>query len=264
MRCGGPIPRFTVFERSGDEAVVRVARATGGPATDSPGLVVPFGDTLVERNADGMLVRGKPSGGRSAVIRAGCGSRLLHADAARNLLLVTCTGPKAKADAILITKDVVKPMGIELSASTGDRVQDGAPRLVALHPGADAVLVDLETRQLEKLQTGDRILTVSGPRALVLRRKNIVIHEIGGQEVVLPGEVLPVARMLLRGTTVVVPPYVVDLVRGVLVGLTSEAPLAVSRDGAVLSAAAGADTTHPAMGPLKWTLPVPAIAPRVL
>jgi hypothetical protein len=213
-----------------------------------------------------MLVRGKPGGGRSAVIRAGCGSRLLHADAARNLLLVTCTGPKAgaKADAILITKEVVKPMGIELSASTGDRVQDGAPRLVALHPGADAVLVDLETRQLEKLQPGDRILTVSGARALVLRKKNVVLHQIGGQELTLPGEVLPVARMLLKGGTVVVPPYVLDLARGTLIGLTSEAPLAVASDGAVLSAATGADTTHAAMGPLKWTLPVSAMAPRVL
>lgn len=267
MRCGGPIPRFSVFERGGDEAVVRVARATGGAAVDAPNLVVPIGDTLIERNTDGMLVRGKPGGGRSTVIRAGCGARLLHADAARNLLLVTCAGPKGKSDAILIGKDVVKPMGIELAAIAGDRVQEAMPRLVALHPGADAVLIDLETRRLDRLPAGDRVLSVAANRALVLRKKSLVLHEAFGQETVLPGEVAPVSRMLLRGGTVVVPPYVVDVARGTLLGFTQESPLAVSTDGAVLSAAPEGDAarngSHAMAGPLKWSMPAPALAPRV-
>ncbi|HEX3596463.1 MAG TPA: hypothetical protein VHU80_15240, partial [Polyangiaceae bacterium] len=43
MRCEGPMPRFGMWERGGDDVALRVAKATGGIARDVPGLVVPMG-----------------------------------------------------------------------------------------------------------------------------------------------------------------------------------------------------------------------------
>jgi hypothetical protein len=254
MRCAGPLPRYAVWERPGDEAIVRVAKATGGIARDAPGLVVPMGDALVVREADGALVRIEANGRKVPIARKGCDAHLLHADAARGLLLLTCLDPKGKAEAVLVGHGPAKPLALGLSVAPGDHVFDGAPRLVPLHPGNEAALVDLDRSEVEMLTTGDRVLATSSARALVLRGRSLVVHELGGSDKTL-GEVLPLAHIVRSGPVFYVPPFVVDVARGELIGRSEEPALAVSSDGALLVSEETADAAHFAVGPLSWKAP---------
>ena len=258
MRCTGPLPRFSVWERAHDEPSTFVARRTGGTAVEAPGLVAPLSDSIVVRDADESLVRIRENGTRTTLVRKGCAARLLHADASRGLILVTCVGKKGRNDAVLVGPDFTKPLGLELAAATGDHTQPFAPRLVALHPGADAVLVDLDEKSVERLSSGDRILATAETRALVLRGRSLVIHELGGRDRPPMGDIAQLGHILRTGTVVVVPPLVVDVGSGELLGTTTARALAVSADGSVLVPdGRDADATHLATGPLRWKRPDP-------
>ena len=258
MRCAAPLPRFAVWERGGDEAALRVAPAQGGVARDAPGLVVPMGGALLVREADGALARVEPSGKRLPVARGGCDARLLHVDAARGLALVTCLDAKGKNEAVLVGHGPAKQLGLALSVAPGDHFVEGAPRLVPLHPGTDAALLDLDRREVEMLTNGDRILATSGARALVLRGRSLVVHELGSSDAEL-GEIVPLSHMLRSGSVVFVPPFVVDVALGELLGRSEERALAVASDGALLVATGGAaDAAHFARGPLEWKAPARA------
>jgi hypothetical protein len=253
MRCTAPLPRYAAWERLGDEVETRVSRVSGDKAVDAPGLVVPLGDALIERDPDGALVRLEPDGKRSPLVRKACAARLLHVDAARALALVSCLDKKGRADAVLVGREGSRPLGLALGVAAGDHWLDGSPRLVALHPGADAVLLDLDKREVERLKAGDRILATAGERALVLRGQSVVVHELGGAEHLLGAGLTPLGHVLRSGSVMVVPPFVVDVARGSLLGTTDARALAVSADGAVLVAEGGpADAAHFAVGPLRW------------
>ncbi len=258
MRCTGPIPRHPVWERPGDEGVTRAARVTGGTAVDAPGLVVPFGAALVERDAEGAFVLAEPNGSRSPFVPKSCEPHLLHVDAVRGVALATCAKKNGHADAELVARNYRKILGLELSSAAGDRWVSGAPRLVPLHPGIDAVLVDLERRQIEWLMPNDKILLTAGDHALVLRGRTLVVHELGGAEHQFPGTVSPLEHTVRSGTVMVVPPFVVDVATGALLGKTGARALAVASDGAVLAAEGrAADAAHLAVGPLSWSGPTP-------
>ncbi len=260
MRCAAPLPRFPVWERSGDDVVLRVAKAAGGVARDAPGLIVPMGDALLVRQADGAIDRVDASGRRLPIARKGCEAHLLHVDAARGLSLLTCLDSKGKNEAVLVGQGPAKPLGLTLAVAPGDHWVEGSPRLVPLHPGTDAALLDLDRREVEMLTNGDRILSTSGARALVLRGRSLVLHELGGGDVNLGGEVSPLAHIVHSGPVFFVPPFVVDVARGKLIGKADDRALAVATDGALLVAEGGAaDAKHFAHGPLRWrAVAVPA------
>jgi hypothetical protein len=256
MRCAAPLPRFPVWEHGGDDVAVRVAKATGGVARGAPGLVVPMGDALLIREQDGALTRIDAAGRHFPVARKGCDAHLLHVDAGRGLSLVTCLDAKGKNEAVLVGQGPAKPLGLSLSVAPGDHWLEGSPRLVPLHPGSDAALLDLDRREIEMLTSGDRILFTSGARALVLRGRKLVLHELGGGDVEFSGDVSPLAHIVHSGPVFFVPPFVVDVARGKLLGKAEDRALAVANDGALLVAEGGAvDATHFARGPLRWKEP---------
>jgi hypothetical protein len=256
MRCAAPLSRFPVWEHGGDDVAVRVAKATGGVARDAPGLIVPVGDALLVRDPDGSLTRVDASGRRMPVARKACEARLLHVDSGRGLSLVTCLDSKGKNEAVLVGQGPAKPLGLTLTVAPGDHWLEGAPRLVPLHPGTDAALLDLDRREVEMLTNGDRILYTSGARALVLRGRKLVLHELGGSDAELGGDVSPLAHIVHSGPVFFVPPFVVDVARGKLIGKAEDRALAVASDGALLIAEGGAaDATHFARGPLRWKEP---------
>jgi hypothetical protein len=264
MRCTGPLPRYAVWEHPGDEAVFRVAKVTGGVARDAPGLVVPMGDALVVRDPDGTVMRVDAAGKRAPLARKGCEARLLHVDASRGLALLTCQDAKGKNEAVLVGQGPAKPLSLALSVAPGDHWLEGTPRLVPLHPGNDAALLDLDRREVEMLTSGDRILATSGARALVLRGHTLLFHELGGSDRELPGEVTPLLHMARAGAVFYVPPFVVDLARGELLGKAEERAFAVAADGALLVSEGGAaDATRLARGPLRWKTPAPAGTPSM-
>jgi hypothetical protein len=253
MRCEGPMPRFGMWERGGDDVALRVAKATGGIARDVPGLVVPMGDTVVERDPDGTILRVDAAGKRAPLARKGCEARLLHVDSGRGLALLTCQDAKGKNEAVLVGQGPPKPLGLTLSVAPGDHWLEGSPRLVPLHPGNDAALLDLDRREVEMLTTGDRILATSGARALVLRGHSLVLHALGGSDHEFSGELSPLFHVVRAAAVLFVAPFVVDLARGELIGKAEERALAVSADGALLVAeGSAADATHLARGPLRW------------
>lgn len=262
MRCTGPLPRFAVWERPRDDPATFVAHATGGPTVEAPSLVALFSDAIIERDPDLSLVRVRSDGSRTPFVKKGCEARLLHVDAARGLALVTCVGKKGRNDAVLVGMDTPKPLGLELAASTGDHTFTGTPRLIPLHPGDDAVLVDLDQKDVERLTPGDRIILTAGTRALVLRGHSLLIHERGGHEHPAFGAITPLGHIRKAGTVVVVPPFVVDVAAGEMLGTTPARALAVSIDGAVLVPdGRDADARHLAIGPLRWKRPDPPPVP---
>jgi hypothetical protein len=102
------------------------------------------------------------------------------------------------------------------------------------------------------LTAGDRILATFGTRALVLRGRSLVLHELGGSDRELGREILPLAHIARKGSVLFVPPYVVDVARGELLGRSDARAFAVATDGAILVGDGVPDAAHFARGPLRW------------
>ncbi len=261
MRCQGPLPRYAVWERPGDESEARVAKATGGDAIVAPGLVMPFGDTLLERDPDGTLARVEPDGKRSVLAVKTCEARLLHVDGGRGTALITCLDKKKRHGVSFVDRTGVRPLPITLTVAVGDHFVEGSPRLIALQPGSSAVLVDMDHGTIDGLDDGDRILATRGARALVLRGRHLVLHESGGLERAITGDLVPLGHTLWSNDTFFVPPLVVNLDEGVLLGTSQARAIAVSRDGALLVPEKAADARRLASGPFRWVASE-AVPPR--
>ena len=259
MRCTAPVPRYRVWERSGDRPEIRIASADGGAVHAAPDLVATLGGSWVTREPDRSLMLRTAAGHAVLLARKECEARVLHADPERQLLIVTCRQKNGRAGVRIVGPHLRQELALEMSLYGGDHSYPGSPRYVPLYPGQDTVLVDLQERKVSKLVPGDRVLATEGARALVLRNNRLVFHKVGGEERTLAGSVDDFARLRRAGSVVALEPLVVDLTRGELVGIAARHPLAVSTDGRVLVAegAAGSDRTLP-LGPLVWVRPEPA------
>lgn len=254
MRCTGPLPRFAAWEHPGDDVTARVAPAEGGPAVDAPGLVVPFGDSLVERDADGALALAKPGGGKTELAKKSCAAKLLYAEPTHGVLVTTCVGKKGHGSDVRIhSHGAEKSLGLVLSAPAGDHFGGWPSRLLPLYPGSDTTLVDVDTGDATNLTPGDRVVAAVGDHALVLRDRSLVLYTRGAPEQTLATAVDPLSHMQRAGAVVAIAPVVVDVEKGEVLGAADARALAVARDGAVLTASgSSADATRMAVGPLTW------------
>jgi hypothetical protein len=255
MRCAVPLPRYAVWERPGDEVTARVAPVNGGAAVDAPGLIVPFGDAFVVRDAESAIAVAKPGGHRTAVAKKSCAGKLLHADAAQGLLIVTCENKKGRSDVRFIVRGAERSLGLELLAPAGDHWAPPGSSLLPLYPGSDSVLVDLRTGVTTSLSPGDRVIAVVDERALILRGRSLVLYTKGAPERILETAVDSLAHVLRSGSVVAVPPALIDVATGEVMGKVDGRALAVSRDGAFLVPRGGtSDATRLATGPLVWEM----------
>jgi hypothetical protein len=253
MRCAVPLSRYAAWERPGDDVTARVAPANGGTAVDAPGLIVPFGDAFVVRDAEGAIVLAKPAGQRTVVAKKSCAGKLLHADPAQGLLIVTCENKKGRSDVRFIARGAERSLGLELLAPAGDHWAPPGSSFLPLYPGGDTVLVDLRSASTTSLSPGDRVITVVGDRALILRGRSLVLYTKDAPERILETAVDPLAHLLRSGSVVAVPPVLVDVATGEVLGRIDGRALAVSRDGAFLVPRGGsADATRLATGPFVW------------
>lgn len=256
-RCHGPIPTYPSWLSRGDEPTVKVAPSSGGSAKVVPGFAVPFGRSLLVRDADGRLSLERDPGDPVQLADNKCGARVLHADAARGLVLVACSAPRGRSPLALVGAGYHQDLKVDLAAAPPDRFPAGRSRLLALYPGADTALMDLDTRKLTLLHRGDRVIATSRARALVQRGRRLVIHDVDhAPEHVLEGRTdrLPDARA--TGRFAVVAPLVVDVGAGKLLGKVSGRPLAVSSAGLVLVAQGRQARAHQLSGgPLRWIEP---------
>jgi hypothetical protein len=156
-------------------------------------------------------------------------------------------------------------LGVEVQPTSIDVWPDRPTRLVALYPGADALLLDLERRTTVRLEPGDQVIATNGPRALVRRKNGIVLLDVEKPSTkVLVPKLSPLPFILVEGTVAAVGSDVVDVLRDDPLGSVSARPLAVTASGDVLVARGGPPSAERlALGPLVWERPTPAATANV-
>ncbi|MFO0566170.1 MAG: hypothetical protein U0263_10945 [Polyangiaceae bacterium] len=256
--CSGPLVRFESRVRRGDEPVRRIVPLDGQKSETVPGLVVRFGDSRIVREGSGKLLLLAP-GRSSEIANAKCNARIVHLDLVRKQLVTSCEESKGRAKLALWRNDQSVALDLEIAAPSHDRLEGGPARLLALYPGSDVKLLDLESATLFPLTSGDQVLATFGTRAL-LRRKGalVAVETTKREESTLGAGVDPRFDVSERAPLVAASPYVVDLATARVLGRFAGRPLGLAPDGKVLVASGGdADGEALAKGPLVWRSPEP-------
>jgi hypothetical protein len=258
LRCQGPVPRFQVSAETGDRPVGFVVRRDGQGLVRAPELALPFGTSLVTRNADGALFEERGAS-RVPLSSAECAGRVLHSDVERNLLLVACTGGKnpQKAAVELVGAGRRQSLGFELQPLALDRYPGPSVRLVPVYPGLDTVLVDLEKRRTLTLKPGDRVLATLGARAFLLRKATLVVLDVDStSERTLVADTGRYPRTLVELPVAVVGSLLLDLAGERVLGSFPGRPLALTRTGEVLFAEGRGPSADAVLrGPLRFRRP---------
>lgn len=256
--CVGPIPRLAGAVSGGDLVSVAVAPRAGGTARPVDGFVAALGNGFVVRDADGRLLL-QQGDDRLELAPSKCGARVLHADAVRNLLVVACSAERPRAPLALVGAGLYRALDVDIAFLGHDRAPAAAPRLVALYPGSDTGLLDMDRQRWIRLEPGDAVIATHGGRALVRRERRLLLRDVDtAVETLLPGDIQPLIEPLVAGKVGVVAPLIVDVARGRLLGRMPGELVAVAEDGSVLVASGGAaDADRLALGPLEWRAPLP-------
>jgi hypothetical protein len=258
IRCQGPVPRFHVSGETGDKPVSFVVRRDGRGLVRAPELALPFGISVVTRNADGALFEERGTS-RVPLASAECAGRVLHSDVERSSLLVACTGGKnpQKAAVELVGAGRRQSLGFELQPLALDRYPEPSVRLVPLYPGVDTVLVDLEKRRTLTLKPGDRVLATLGARAFLLRKPALVVFDVdSASERVLVADTGRYPRTLVELPVAVVGSLLLDLDAERVLGSFTGLPLALTKTGEVLLAEGRGPSSDAVLrGPLRFRRP---------
>jgi hypothetical protein len=174
-------------------------------------------------------------------------------------LVIACTGPKGRPKLELVGPGFRQELGIDVGAWNDDRPAGKSARLVALYPGNEVTLLDLDQKKLIPLESGDRVAAIWQTRALVRRKRGLVLYDVvSGERRALSGTTLPLAESITNNQYAAVAPLVVDLSQARVLGRIDGRPLAIAPDGRVAIADGGsADGTRLAMGPMVWHSPTP-------
>jgi hypothetical protein len=256
-RCDGPIPRPSVWGERGDVGRLGVVPSSGGRIEWLSNLVMPLGADLVLREPGGRLLLRGPRGKSDELAPRECDARVVHADPERGLVLGVCTRGQAKSWLRLFGRGLRLDLGVELAPPSLDAPGGDSPRLFAIYPGRDAAVVDLDQKRLHRLESGDAVLAVGGPRALVRRRGALWLLDVTmGTAAKLGGLGPELGDWVTNGPVAVVGSWVVDAELGQVLGRVARRPLAVTRSARVLVAlGSDADAHHLAVGPLGWVKP---------
>jgi hypothetical protein len=182
----------------------------------------------------------------------------------RELALFACQQEEGRPLLELRGPGYRRELGVDVAGQEVQVWPTSTPRLVAVYPGQDALLVDFETRGTIGLQPRDRVLLVDGPRALVRRGDSLVLIDVeAAQEQPLAALPRPIVDVRRQPPVVVVSPFVVDVRQGKVLGQESHRPLAVTAEGHVLVALGREqDADALAVGPLQWRTPRPVSETR--
>lgn len=255
--CQAPVPSFAAWPEPEDRPSVNLALGDATAAHPAPGFVFALGDGYVAREPGNrlVLVRGTT---RGELARAQCGARVLHADAARQVLVIACTAARGRSPVELVGVGYRLDLAISVEPRSVDHGAPQDSRLVALYPGAGTVLLDLDRRELHTLEPGDAILAIDGLRALLRRGRELRFYDAATRTLsAAVGTVAQLADVLREPPIVFITPLVVDVARAAVARELdpAERPLAVTSDGRVLTAAQPAAERALAIGPLKLGLP---------
>lgn len=254
--CSANPGRYHTWVDRGDRPTTVLVSLSGGAPLLEPDLVMPIGEALLLRDANGALLLSR-AGKRRVLEPAACKGRVVHADAQRELFVVGCAQKKTgKVSLDLVVRGERKPLNIELAAVELDREVSDAPRLVALYPGLETALLDTDRRELVALKTSDVVLATRGGRALVRRGNTLLFYDADSRsEQLLPVSLDRYPQLLVTPPFVFISPALVNLDTAALVGRSSAHPLALSSAGELLLSEVEADGAQVARGPLRWQTP---------
>jgi hypothetical protein len=225
----------------------------GGAPLFEPDLVMPVGEALLLRDANGALLLSR-AGKKRVLEPAACKGRIVHADAQRELFIVGCTQKKTGHVSLeLVTRNERKPLAIELSSVELDRELSDGARLLALYPGLETMLFDADRRELVPLKTSDVVLATRAGRALIRRGNALLFYDVDSRtERVLSVTLDRYPELFVTLPFVFISPALVNLDTAMLVGSSRARPLALSSEGQLLVSEAEADGVQLARGPLRW------------
>ena len=254
--CNAGPARFHTWVDRGDRPVRVLLPLSGGSPVLEPDLVMPIGEALLLRDANGALLLSR-AGKRRVLEPAACKGRIVHADAQRELFIIGCAQKKTgRVSLELVTRSEHKALGIELASVELDRELSDAPRLFALYPGPETMLFDADRRQLVPLRSADVVLATNAGRALIRRGNTLLFYDVDSRsEQALPVTLHRYPELLSTPPFVFISPALVNLERAALVGVSSSRPLALSSAGELLVPEVEADGSQLARGPLRWLTP---------
>ena len=185
----------------------------------------------------------------------------------------TAPPPSGKREVWLFASGYAKNLQRELYETSTDREAAIGARLVAIYPGNESSLLDLERRELLPLTAGSRVVATNGPLALIWRDSDLYRYDaITKTEQRLAHGVSKNPDLLQAGNTVLLSPFVIVGCDAPALASPAQA-LAVSSSGFVLTAAPAPASDAPGspalrtaiQGPLHWVdarLPPPDGPPR--
>lgn len=255
--CRGPLPTLSATTARGDAIVSRLIALDGRPTRDVPELVAPIGPALLLRRPSGEL---SLQTGAIAVPVASeaCGGRVLYADWARPALLVACSKDGHRAPLQLFTAQGTTALGVDVAVLRHDHPPVRGERWLAIYPGADSAVLDLDTGRLLPLSRGDTVISTWGQHALVRAGRRLLWLDLtSGARKDLGVETDRIPERVLGPRHAVVTPWVVDRAKGAVLGRSPGRALAVFEDGRVLCAARDGDAEQLPLGPLQAVRPEP-------
>lgn len=271
-RCHGPFSSFPVWQHQADAITTQLISARTGEAHRVKDFAGPLGDGFLFRDEQGSLFLQRAAA-RQRLAPPECGAQVVHADAERRLVLVACRGPqtevkprrsrtkppappRARLPLWLLGEGLSLDLGLGLGPTGADRWAESAPRLVAIHAGPDRRLLDMDTRALLPLGAEDSVLTTFGPRALLIREREIeLVDAVKGLSLFELEHTERLPTVLVVPGMAWVSPHVIDLARGAVVGATDGAVFALSQAGQVLQTEGAARAGTLPLGPLVWRTP---------
>lgn len=244
--------RYGAWLDHGDPASLQIVRlGAKGPRPPREALAT-WGAGLLRRTQGGALEWAKGTR-RRRLTDEDCGGTLMHVDSGRELALVACSAVGVRVPVWLVGPTFRRELPIQVLASRVDYVSGKPQRLVPLYPGADAVLVDMERRELVILQQGDGVLGVLGALALVRRGTSLLLLDTeDGTTKELAADLPDFGQILEESPFVYAEPYLVDLAQRTVVGSTWGPIAALSSRGAILMASAPETANSLAEGPFFW------------
>lgn len=262
-RCHGPITTFPAWPETGDRTVTKLVGPGDSEARVVDGWVAPLGEGHLVRGAADQLLYVTGST-RSVVTDAACAGRSLHVDPIRRAALIACTGQGPRASVFWVSPGRRLDLGIQVPCTHLDYVPEFLPRLVPVYPGGSTVVVDLDKAAVVEFEAGDEVVLTRGATAVVRRGESLIARDVdSGRELELARSLVPFGDVLVAGSTVYVPPFVVTLdpegraMKPKVLGKAPPEVLGLSEQGQVLVAARPGSDSAPPTGPLRWASPEP-------
>lgn len=267
------IPRCTtrvvgdVINEQGDTPELRLAPLTGGVAALVDGLIGWLGSATLRRDKAGALLLDAGDGSPPReLVKAACQPVVDGLDAGKQRLLVHCKAEGDKARWLLVDAHKTRKLDLRAQGGDDDSLEPFGRHLFFTRNDADDTTFDIETGARRLAPKWQRVLGVAGQRTLVNRGGRLVLLDGPGERELGPLD-SEYPEVLQRGAIYLVPPFVVDLAQGKVLGGLPTAPtgqsahvLALARDGQLLTQfSAAAQPFY--LGPLQWYPPGPAPVP---